>query len=313
MVAGAIVHTEWLNENRNRKYPFWDGCSLRDASGSMRVPNELIVDLVFPVHALTYDVSQFYLAELTVFGGGVTISLGYSGTTIATRTITEAEHTENRTYYIEGTGDFVDSVGRIIIGRMENIKDYGGTYSFNVADARLLPTVLRPSLRGVSALRVITADNNISELLQGDIELIAGDNITMTITPGGDPDTKRLKISATTTSDFDEACECPDEAQGEPIKTINGVGPDATGAFFLEGLGCVALDNAAVANGIRITDTCAEPCCGCEELDVLRDEVARLGTQIATQRAFAQRALSAIEQLRDVILSSKFGSVVPCP
>ena len=164
-------------------------------------------------------------------------------------------------------------------------------------------------MRGVNALRIATADNNVSSLIQGDIELVAGDNISMVFSDLGGG-SKQLKISAVTNSDFQESCACPDDTTGEPIRTINGLGPDPSGNFDIEGLGCLSLQTSTGL--IQMTDTCAEPCCGCQELETLRSELNRLGTQVATQRGFATRALASIEQMRDVVLASKIGSVIPC-
>lgn len=308
MAVGGVIHTDWLNENSNRKYPFFDGAALTDTSGAMTLPNELIVDLVFPVHALNYDLTRFHLYEIVVYGGGVTVTLGYDGVPIATRSVVEDEHVDNTTYTIAGVGDFADSIGRITVGRIRSIKRFGGAYRFSAANARLLPTVLRPSLQGVSAFRVVTADGDVSDLIQGDIELLTGENINFVVTTVNG--VKQLKISAINNPNYEQDCECEDGTTGEPIRTINGVGPDESGNFTLEGIGCVEI--VPIANGARINDTCAEPCCGCSELEVLRNEVARLGAQLATQQAFAQRAMSSIEQMRDVILASKFGSVNPC-
>jgi hypothetical protein len=313
MVAGTVFE-EWLNQNRNRRYPFFDGATLKDTTNTLTLPNELITDLVFPVHAMDYDPAKFYLKEVTVFSGGVVLSLGYEGEAdaIATRSITEAGHTENKAYYIEGAGDFSDSVGRINIGRFDAIKDFGGTYTFSAAASRIMPTALRPSLKGVTGLRIVNADNELSALLQGDIELVQGDNILLELLPVGVGDPKRLRISAVNNPAYDAGCSCPDEASGTCIQRINGVAPDPSGDFTLQDDGCLDIDETAVANGLLLSDTCAEPCCGCEELETLRTELARLGSQIATQRSFAQRAFSNVEQLRNVILSSKFGSVIPC-
>jgi hypothetical protein len=312
MVAGGVIHEDWLNNNRNRRFPFMDDVSLKDDSDSLEIPRELIVDLIFPVPAQTYDVSKFYLKQLTVFAGGVIISIGYDGeaAAIATRAITEAGHTENAAYYIEGTGDFADSVGRIAIGRFDEIKKYGGSYSFSVGNARLLPTVFRPSLQGVSALRIVNADNEESDLIQGDVEILAGDNIGLTlITPPSGA--KQLRISAVPSTDYEAECECPDAPGGRCIETINGIGPDPnTGDFLVRTANCI--NWAGISHGIELEDTCADPCCGCNELQVLRDELARLASQIATQRAYAERALGNVEQMRDVILASKLGNIVPC-
>lgn len=311
MVAG-IIHEEWLNNNRNRKYPFMDDVSLYDTTGSLAVPNELIVDLVFPVHSITYDVSKFYVKELTISSDSIVVSLGYEGETdpIATRAITTAGHTENKTYYIEGIGNFIDSVGRITIGRLTAAQQYGGHYEFDVAATRLLPTVLRPSLKGVNALRVVSASNEQSDLIQGNVEILAGDNIQLTlITPPSGA--KKLRISAIPSTDYEAECDCGDAGTGQCIETINSIGPDETGNLTVETLECVSWN--PLDTGISLEDTCADPCCGCKELQVLNDELARLAAQVTTQQAFAQRAQSNVEQLRDVILVSRLGNVVECP
>ncbi len=303
----AIIHEDWLNQNRNRRYPFWDAASLQDTTGTLTIPNELITDLIFPVNVLSYDPAKFFLAELTVFAGGVILSLGYEGAgVIATRSITELGHTENKPYAIEGIGDFFDSVGRINIGRFDDIKQFGGTYTFTAAASRLLPAVMRPSLKGVTGLKIINADNEESALLQGDIELVQGDNITLELLAGN-----KLRISAVNNPGFDQLCDCPDDTAGPCIETINNVPPDSGGNIELLGTGCLTIDNSGTAR-IVLEDTCAEPCCGCQELDVLRTEGARLGSPIATQRSAAERALGTMDQLRDVILASKFGSASPC-
>lgn len=310
MNYGGIINEEWLNDNRNRKYPFLDSSSLEDSTKSMVLPNDLIVDLIFPVSAMDYDSAKFHLHQLVVFNGGIIITLGYDGSAIATRSITEAEHEENKSYYIEGLGNMSDSVGRISIGRFDSIKKYGGSYTFNSSNARLLPTVLRPAFKGVTALRIVSANNEESELLQGDLEIIAGSNIELTLIspPSGN---KKIRISAVPSPDYESECDCPDTAQGECIKHINGVSPDEQGRFWIYSVGA-CLQLSTVSHGLRLTDNCSEPCCGCAELTVLRNELARLATQIATQRAFAQRALSNIEQMRDVVLSSKLGTIIPC-
>lgn len=310
MVSG-VLHVDWLNENRNRRYPFFDGATLRDQTGTLTLPNELIVDFNFPVHALTYNLSGFYLKEITVFGGGLVLSIGYGADVIASRSITAAEHTENKQYHIEGRGAFADSVGRIAIGKLDEIWKYGGTFRFDATATPLLPTTLRPSLRGVISLRIVNSSNEISGLLQDDIELVAGENIGLTMVDAGGG-LKRLRISAQPNEDFLEDCECPDQTQREPIYTINGVGPDSGGNLQLEGLGCVVVNNTAVANGIRLEDSCAEPCCGCAELDVIRTELDKWVTQTNTQLNYAQRLMSAVEQLRTSILASKLGTAAPC-
>ena len=217
MNYGGIINEEWLNDNRNRKYPFLDSSSLEDSTKSMVLPNDLIVDLIFPVSAIDYDSAKFHLHQLVVFNGGIIITLGYDGSAIATRSITEAEHEENKSYYIEGLGNMSDSVGRISIGRFDSIKKYGGSYTFNSSNARLLPTVLRPAFKGVTALRIVSANNEESELLQGDLEIIAGSNIELTLIspPSGN---KKIRISAVPSPDYESECDCPDTAQGECIK-----------------------------------------------------------------------------------------------
>lgn len=307
MAAGKVIYEEWLNNNQNRNYPFYDDVSLMDDSGTLRVPNDFIVDLSFAVHAFDYDLNKFHLHTLKIFSDTIIITLGYDGIEIAERSILIKNHTENKTYFIEGLGSFSDSVGRIAIGRLDSLLKFGGVYTFtsnNGFNARLLPTVLRPTTKAVTGIRVVSADNEASEIIQGDIEFIAGENIEFTKIGN------QLIISAVNNPNYDKSCNCPDAPIGDCIKKINGIPPDTSGNFTIEGSHCVQILGGTAA--ITIDDTCAEPCCGCQELDVLRTELAKLSSQIATQKAFAQRAFASIEQLRTAILSSKIGDLISC-
>lgn len=307
MAVGGVIHTDWLNENRNRRYPFLDSAAMRDETNTLEVPNNLIVDLSFPAPASAgLDFAGFYLKQLLLFPGGLTIILGYGNADAAVVTVAAADHVENRSYSLTGVGEFADCVGRVIIGQLDEVLQYGGMYTFSAAQTPLLPTVLRPALRGVRALRLVSAQNNYSEPIRGEIHFYAGDNVALELLT--EPE-QRVRISAVANPDYTEDCECPELVTGEPILTINNIGPDNQGNFSILGEGCLTVQSGTAA--ITLKDTCAEPCCGCAELEVLRAELNRLATQVATQAAFAQRAASNIEQLRDVVLVSRLGTLFP--
>jgi len=277
----GIWNVEWLNQNSQRAYPFSEEATVKDSTGSLTVPNNLIVDLVWPVHATaSIEPDKFHLLSLNIFGNGVAITIGYDGTPIGSATVAEDTHTRNQSYFLVGTGDFSDSVGKITIGSLEETLNTPGAYTFTVAGGRFESTTIRPDLKGVTGLYVINSEGR-SELLQGDIEFVAGQNVAFTIDEVTEPGVTRLVINAISGEGLNANCEClnlPDA--GSPIKTINGIAPDSSGDFKLLGDSCLQLEG--ISNGIKITDDCSSSCCGCEELEPVLRELEEMRNQLRT-------------------------------
>jgi hypothetical protein len=310
MAVGKVWNVSWLNANSQRNYPLHDNASGQDVTGSFTLPNDLLVDMVFPVHMINLDdtlldLNNFCLRSIAVFAEGVTLTFAvYDGastyTEFATRTILESAHTRNKSYYIEGLGDegdpFFDSVGRVTIGTFTGMRNFGGFYTFDIDGGRLLPTVIRPALQTLSGIRFANADGDTSDLLQGDVTIVAGDNLRFDVSG------TTVTINATAESDFLDSCECDTAPEGDPIRTINGIGPDSTGNFQMEAVDCITI--SPITHGIRFADTCAEPCCGCEELNALRDSLENLATQLNGLESYSNRVHGFIQQLQNTLVAS---------
>ena len=295
MNAQAILNADWYDENSQRKYPLNEDATALDDSGTFSIPNDLIVDLLWPVQAdLSIDPTLFHIAGIAVFGTGIALSLGYDGSVIGMVSIDANSFSRNQTFLIQGTGAFYDTVGKIVIGSLDTVKKLAGAFTFvknNGVAARLVPTVIRPDIRGVSALYLKNGDE-LSGPFQDDIVLMGGQNmlITRQAGVGGEPD--RIVFNAISGLNLNEDCQCGENAALPCIRRINGVGPDENGDFTLLEDACLKLQ--PITNGLQLTDECSQPCCGCNELKVVRDALELMITR-------AQAAENVMSQLESAI------------
>lgn len=307
MAGDGIWNIDWLARNATRNFPVIDGASREDTTGSAVIPNDLIVDLVFPVLATAYtDPTKFYILSVVSFPQGVIINLGYDGTMIATASISTTGFTANSFYPLYGSGDFSESVGTIVIGSLDNMDSIGaGNWTFAEADTRLNPCVIRPSLKGVTSITTVHGTEE-SEKLYGDIALAAGQNTRLrVVTVAGVP---TIYIDFIDGEGTLEECDCdniPDDAV--PIRTINGIPGNSSGDFTLIGSDCMLLN--ALTNGIAISDICSEPCCGCEELEVVTDALDKLDTAVTTQGNYIGRLDGSMTQLIESVMASKLNEI----
>lgn len=319
MPVDAIWNAEWLNQNANRFYPISEEASNKDVTGSFEIPRDLIVDLVWPVQtAAIVQSDRFYVYSIAIFGSGITITLGYhivgdpEGVPIGSVSIPSDTHQTNQSYFIAGTGtDFYDSVGKITIGNLDNSLGVAGYYKFDLNGARLESTVVRPNLRGVSAIILINGED-VSDPLAGDIELVAGTNIRLVPTPSAGPGyNPQIRIDAITGAGLVQDCSCSGTrpADAPCIRTINGIPPDNDGNFTLQGDDCLELE--PIENGININDKCSEACCGCEELKKILGDLDILNAQVSTLESFASKLNAQVDAAVINLLASKSGDL-PC-
>lgn len=316
MPVDAIWNAEWLNQNSQRNYPVSEEATSKDISGTFEIPQDLIVDLVWPVQtAAIVQSDRFYVHSIAIFGTGVTITLGYhvvgnpEGTPIGAVSIAIATHQENQSYFISGTGEFYDSVGKITIGKLSNSLLTAGYYKFDLNGARLESTVVRPNLRGVSAVILVNGEDR-SDPLAGDIELVAGTNIRLVPNPnpGGNP---QIRIDAISGAGLVQDCGCEGKlpADAPCIRTINGIPPDNNGNFLLEGDACLTL--TALPTGLAIKDGCSTACCGCDELQKIVADLGTMNLQITTLESFASSLTAQVNAAIINLLASKSGDL-PC-
>lgn len=301
--AQGIFNTGWLNGNSLRKYPLHDDATARDLTDSFSIPNDFIVDLIWPVHADgSVDPSLFHIIGIGIFGSGVTVSLGYDNVPIGSVSIDATTFEKNQTFFIHGTGDFFDTVGKITIGTLDTVRDFAGSFAFDVAGGELVPTVVKPDVRGVSAI-YLRNGTETSDPIQNDVILQAGQRMVLNVVPGlpGEPD--RIIFDAVDGVNLNTGCGCEENADLPCVKTINGILPDFNGNFTLQGDECLVLDE--IANGLQMVDECADPCCDCRELNVVIDTMNQIVNQVASFEALMGQMESAISQMQANILASK--------
>lgn len=301
---------QWLNHNSQRAYPLTDRASKLDITGAVKIPDSFLLGLYFPVHAgENVQPDKFFLRTLLISPTGYNIAIAYDNgedepILVASVNIARSTHTENRTYALPGVDDFADSVGQVVIGRVDDIDALPpGLYKFSAEAGELEPDAIRPMIRGITSITLVNGADR-SEKLYGDIELVAGNNMRLTpvIVEGEDP---QIIFSAISGEGLNEDCVCEDDEVGPCIRTINGISPLPNGDFRMIGDECLLL--APITNGLQLVDDCSQPCCGCADLDALNGRVDALGNQILTLNNFVGRLQTEVTQMAQVVLASRLG------
>ena len=306
-MAGPIINQEWLNQNSMRHYPLSEEASTEDTTGSFKIPDDFLVDMVIPVHAtLALDPSKFHILQLAVFGTGVNISIGYDGDIAGTVSVPLASFMRNSAFFIQGVGDFSDVLGKLVVGSLTTLLALGGVYSFSVANGRIEASVVVPDIRGLSGLRVRSGET-FSDLIQGDVAFEAGANVRLDVVTLGDVSV--LTINAIDGEGTIADCECDQGVADRPgIKTLNDVQPDENGNIELVGDDCLEVNPSPgdvpadiQPNTIELKDTCSKPCCGCPELETLVSDQQRVRDEVNTLLGVAARLEAAVAAMQSVV------------
>jgi hypothetical protein len=284
-VAG-VWSVDWLNANGQRKYPLHDEATSADTTSSIVLPDDFLVDAVVPINpSAAVTPTLFHLYSIRVFAEGITISLGYNGAAIGSATIDKATFSRNTTAYIQGIGDFYDTVAKVVVGSLDNISQLAGQYFFTVSAGRLSPTVVRPFIRGVSSIALRNGEET-GDPVTDDIVFEAGRNAQL-ILDNTPVDYSRIIFNFIEGAGTVVDCDCREGAAAIPILTINGIEPDANGNFVLEDDACLGL--TAMTNGLRLEEKCAKPCCGCDELSVVTERLNHMTQQVNALENLASR------------------------
>lgn len=301
---------EYLGANAVRSFPLADDATKSDVTGAFTIVDSFLVELYLSLPwSLAVDPSNFYLASLAVFPIGYAVSIGYddgtgSPPTVATATFAAATHTENRAYALSGTGDFSAITGKVVVGTLDDINlQPAGLWTFAYAGGKLDPDTVRPIIKGLSALTV-TSGGVTSAPLYGDVELVAGTNVRLTITG------QSIRIDAIDGAGLTAGCSCTGgTTPPPPILTINGIGPDPSGAFTIVGNAC--MDVAASGTGLTLSDLCSQPCCGCPELEALTAEIGHVDDEATTVAAYLAGLQAQVDAMSANVLGSRLGDA-PC-
>lgn len=298
---------QWLNHNSQRSYPLTERATKLDSTGTIRLPDSFIVALYLPIHSgLAFAPNNFFIKSVLIAPTGFNITVGYdnNGTAVdvAAANIIRSNYQPNRSYALGGVGDFDDCVGRVVLGALDEVDQLPpGLYSFSRAAGELEPDAIRPMLRAVTRLRVYN-NAELSAPIYGDVTLVAGNNVRITaVTSGAETDIIFDAISGTS---LNEECYCEVPEIGDCIRCINGV-CSTDGNFIIAPDDCIQI--TPMNNGLKFADTCAQPCCGCTELDAIVNQINRFGDGVTTLQNFITRLGSEVTQMSLVVLGSQLG------
>lgn len=306
-MALGIWNLEHLGLRSQQSYPFCEDATRQDVTGTFELPDSFFLGIYFPVHAgLSIQPGAFYLSSLGIYGAGFSFAISYhngaDNPVVAASMVSRATHTENMAYALPGQGDFVDSVGQVVIGKLDELDAINaGEYTFNYAGGKLEVDCIRPMIKYVQSI-VVLDGNNESEKLYGEITLAAGNNVRISVIES-DAGSATIRIDAIDGEGLSDECVCDDDNEAPCIRRINGVAPTPAGDLTLLGDTCISI--APVTNGLQLVDSCSEPCCSCEELQALADEVSVLGVSENTVNNFANQLSAVVAQLSSVILGSR--------
>jgi hypothetical protein len=298
---------QWLNHNSQRSYPLTERATKADTSASIRLPDSFLVAMHFPVHVgLDVLPDKFYLRSILLTPTGYNITIGYDdgddGYDVAATNIVRSSHVPNRTYALVGLDSFADCVGHVTVGPLDEISQLpAGFYEFTPDAGGLESDVIRPMIRGISSLRVRNG-TEYTERLYGHITLVAGTNMRLTVANNTVEPT--ITFSAISGENLNENCVCDVPDSGECIRCINGV-CSCDGTFTFDSGSCTQISPDIC--GLSFTNTCAEPCCGCEELNALKTQMDRFADGVNTLQNFITRLGSEVTQMSMTVLGSKLG------
>jgi hypothetical protein len=308
MPLGYIANLSWQGLNSQRHYPLRSDAVTIDTTGSFTLPDSFLLALDIPVSSgLDVNPWQFFIQTIGVFGSGFQIVVGYQpasgpAVSVATASVPAATHVPGNTYPLGGIGNFTDTVGKVTIGELDEINQQpSGVFTFDTVGAPIEADCVRPIIRGVSGILVSTGTES-SDLLYGDIELIADSNmqITTVIVEGQNP---QIVFSAVQGEGLSQTCDCVGNETGQPIYRINGVPPTPAGDFTLLGNDCLQV--TGIQNGLKLNDLCSQPCCGCAELEAITADLERFQSQEATLQAFVNSLSTSVQTMDLTILGSK--------
>lgn len=301
---------EFLNHNAQRSYPLTEDSTKVDVTNSFTIPDDFLVGLDIPVSpAMNMETGKFFIRQIGLFASGIQLIVSYdNGTSIidvATGLIPTANFSRNKVFVLGGIDPYDDIVGKVVIGRLDTIQlQPAGLFEFNYAGTHIEPQAVRPMIKGISSVTVSTATGTSSDRLYGDIELVAGSNIQLsTIQTATEA---KIVISALSGEGTIQACVCEGEAATTPcIKTINGIQPETDGNFNLIGDDCLTF--ATSTNGLKVTDSCCTPCCGCTELETITRALEDFSAQRNALELFINQLAAETATFDTTVLGARLG------
>jgi hypothetical protein len=311
MPANTVWGLEWLNANSQRSYPLSSVASKEDTTETFKIPDSLLLSLYLPVsYAYNIESQNFFVSDITVLATGISLSVSYwdgsDATTVATSIMPFDGHTEYKSYLLVGRDAFEDSIGRVVFGKLEELKNLpAGRYLFSYEGGALDTDCIRPNIRGVSSITLVNGSDR-TEKIYGDIEIVAGTNMQISYQAAVEDGPAVLTFNAISGEGLSNDCACAQDDTISPcIRTINGIPPSPAGDFSIITDDCYSVEGQT--NGIKITDTCASPCCGCQELEAVTRDLVRFGDAGLTLENYLNRLEGSVNRMNITVLGSRLG------
>jgi len=279
----AIENLDFLNSNSLRAFPLRQTVTRIDATGTFKIPDELVVDASL---AITSDpTKRVYISKVITLNPILVLELSDEASTlIGTITVNTSTHTEYQVYNLAASVSFSGVIGKVSIGRLQALQTLpSGVFEFTLTTAEIEGRCVIPSIRGINRIVFNDQFGNLHSL-SGDVKLEGRQNIRLTL----DAPNNKIIMDAGEGLGLNQSCA----NVGVPIKTINGVGPAANGAFTLTTDDCITV--VSIQNGLRIEDICSTTCAGCEEGNALTLRAIQIENQLRDLYTYYNSLLNAL-------------------
>lgn len=256
-----IINHEFSFHNAIRAYPFAEDAARTSSIGEqeIRIPDDFLLGCKLSLAATPEQVNpaNFYVSRLSVYPHGASVVISHYGddgsiTEVAVVLITfDSGDDCFSVLEVVPTNNFYNLTGHIEVGTGKNLLKNLGEYLFDVNATRFDLDCIEYTPKCITSV-VVESDGQVSEPIYGDIVLRAGNNVRL------DTAVNNGRTEIIVSAEFSQL-----DTAG--ILTINGVGADESGNINIVSLSdCLQITSETAQ--INLTDTCASPCCGCDEL-----------------------------------------------
>lgn len=293
MGIDQIRGLEWVDHNQIRNYPLAADSTGYDVTDAWQLPRSLLCGLTLPVPwNVNPDPTLFYVSSVVFSAASLRIEISHvENGLVAYASVARDAHRGGRAYRLACVGMLAGAKGSVAIGDLTDLDRLPqGAYTFNVEATRLDPDTIRPDLQAVNRL-VVQRGGESGPPLSGTVSLEAGAGSRFRVEYR---DAGPVIIWDATGEEVRQDCIC-DDTSALPITTINGLPPDSNSNISIFSTKCGSI--SPVESGIKISNTCSEPCCGCRETKELQDQRQVLITQLVTLENMVNALSSQIDQL----------------
>ena len=279
---------EYLSANAGRAYPLSEFGGRADVTGAVVLPDALLVDArlnVPPGYALGPAAGTFFLSNATLTATAVSLTIAFQpaagGAPRAVAVVSVDPRTADFGDYAAFQGQDPDAAvtGTLTFGDLGGtLSQLTGSFSFDPTQGAFEADVVSVGQPAVTSLELLNGATPVGTF-DGALQLIAGRNVVFTRLS---PTSVRVDVADGINVATADACAGAVPA-GTPIRTINGVAPDASGNFALVGDECITVSTAA--GELDLVDVCSKSCCGCAELSALVAAQVQVEAQVEAMQA----------------------------